>query len=374
MLLAIETSCDETAAAVLKDGAGGPRLLSSVVATQHEFHARFGGIVPEIAARRHAEVLQAVIAQALEQAGAGYADLGAAAVVNGPGLIGSLVVGVAAAKAIALARNIPLIGINHLEAHIYSIFLPEAAGPPQGAAAAAFGLAAGKSPEFPLLTLIASGGHTHLVLMQGHGRFEVVGRTRDDAAGEAFDKAGKLLGLEYPGGPALAALGDSGRETKFDFPIAEIPPAKAPKMAWDFSFSGTKTALARLVREMAAEELGKDKGDLAAGFQKAVVAALVDRSLEAAEALEVESLAVVGGVACNRRLREELSRRAVKMGITLHIPPPWLCTDNAAMVASAAYYKAAARSSAGAGTPALQILPDGLDLDCDSSLPLCSWG
>ncbi|NIM04131.1 MAG: tRNA (adenosine(37)-N6)-threonylcarbamoyltransferase complex transferase subunit TsaD [Armatimonadetes bacterium] len=358
LLLAIETSCDETAAALVKVEAGRLRLVSNVVATQHEFHERFGGIVPEIAARRHAEVLQAIIAEALERAGAGFADLNAVAVVNGPGLIGSLVVGVAAAKAIALAREIPLIGVNHLEAHIYSAFLPEA----------------GEPPNFPLLALIASGGHTHLVLMSEHGRFEVVGRTRDDAAGEAFDKAGKLLGLEYPGGPALAALADSTKETGVEFPIADIQPPKPPQRAWDFSFSGTKTALARHVRELSVEQVEKQKTALAAGFQSAVVRALVERTFSAAEELEVESLVVVGGVACNQRLRDELSARAREVRIGLHIPPPWLCTDNAAMVASAAYHKVTAKTSAGAGTPALQVPPDRLDLDCDSSLPLRSWG
>jgi len=345
MLLAIETSCDETAAALLETEEGRPRLLSSVVASQHEFHARFGGIVPEIAARRQVEVLQAVIADALERGRADFEDLGAVAVVNGPGLIGSLVVGVSAAKAIALARGLPLVGVNHLEAHIYSLFLPEA----------------GESPGFPLLALIASGGHTHLVLMKRHGRFEVVGRTRDDAAGEAFDKAGKLLGLGYPGGPALAALADCGKEGEIDFPVAEIEAEKAGK-GWDFSFSGTKTALARQVRVLCREELEKERADLAAGFQWAIVRALVQTTFHAAEALEAENLAVVGGVACNLRLRREFIRRAQQTGGKVFIPPTWLCTDNAAMVAMAGYY----RLSAGARA--------GLDLDCEASLPLCNWG
>ena len=350
----------------MEEREGRPRLLSNVVATQHEFHARFGGIVPEIAARRQVEVLEAVIAEALERAGKGFADLSAVAVVNGPGLIGSLVVGVSAAKAIALARKIPLVGVNHLEAHLYSNFLPEA----------------GEEPKFPLLALIASGGHAHLVLMSGHGRFEVVGRTRDDAAGEAFDKAGKLLGLEYPGGPALAALGDTGNDRRFEFPVAEIEPArpmagrpaKAPKRAWDFSFSGTKTALARLVREIAAEQLEKDKADLAAGFQRAVVRALVETTLRAAEELEVESLAVAGGVACNLRLRNELRQRTQALGLSLHIPPAWLCTDNAAMVASAGYYKSRWQVAAATCPTTQAASPAGLDLDCYASLALVNWG
>ncbi len=365
MLLAIETSCDETAAAVLAEKDGRPQVLSSVVASQHEFHARFGGIVPEIAARCQVETLQALVADALQQAGVGFSDLQAVAVVNGPGLIGSLVVGVAAAKAIALARAIPLVGVNHLEAHIYAIFLPATI-----IGGSAYGREEEEPPTFPLLCLIASGGHTHLVLMAGHGQFQVVGRTRDDAAGEAFDKAGKLLGLPYPGGPALAALAESGKESRVKFPVAETG-------NWDFSFSGTKTALARQVRELSPEQLETQRADLAAGFQWAIVQALTKTALRAAEAysaevaevpsatkagqLGVDSLAVVGGVACNSRLRQELSRRARQMGLRLILPPPRLCTDNAAMVAAAAYHKLAAGVTAG------------LDLDCDSSLPLINW-
>jgi len=345
LLLAIETSCDETAAAILAEQAGRPHLLSNVVATQHEFHARFGGIVPEIAARRHAEILEAIIADALERAAVGFDDLSAVAVVHGPGLIGSLVVGVSAAKAIAFAKNLPLIGVNHLEAHIYSIFLPEA----------------GEMPSFPLLVLIASGGHTHLVLMKEHGKFQVVGRTRDDAAGEAFDKAGKLLDLGYPGGPALAALAEKGKAGKIAFPIAEMEASGKGRSAWDFSFSGTKAALARHVRGLSPEELEQQRADLAAGFQRAVVSALVETTLRAAEELEVNSLAIAGGVASNLLLREELAKRAHKIGLDLFVPPGWLCTDNAAMVGAAAYYKMAAG------------LVSGLDLDCESSLPLIDW-
>lgn len=343
-LLAIETSCDESAAALLGERDGRPHLLSNVVATQHEFHARFGGIVPEIAARRHAEVLEAVIAETLTRAEKSFADLGAVAVVHGPGLIGSLVVGVAAAKAIAVARGLPLVGVNHLEAHTYAAFLPES----------------GDEPQFPLLVLIASGGHSHLVLMRGHGQFEVGGRTRDDAAGEAFDKAGKLLDLPYPGGPELAKLADLGHDRALHFPVAELT-IKPGQSAWDFSFSGTKTALARAVHELAPEELATKRADLAAGFQRAVVRALVTNTFRAAEGLEISSLAVVGGVASNRRLRDELALRAGQLGIKLHIPPVWLCTDNAAMVASAAYYKLVAG------------LSGDLHLDSNSTLPLANW-
>jgi len=342
LFLAIETSCDETAAALIDTNGPRPVLRANVVATQHEFHAHFGGIVPEIAARRHAEILEAIIAEALARARVDFSELDGVAVVNGPGLIGSLVVGVAAAKAIALARQIPLLGINHLEAHIYAAFLTES----------------GPQPTFPLLALIASGGHTHLVLMQNHGNFEIVGRARDDAAGEAFDKAGKLLGLEYPGGPALAALAKTGNEKKFPFPIAEIGRGKGNK--WDFSFSGLKAALARRLQSSPVLT-GKDKADLAAGFQWAVVRPLTDNALAAAEALEAETLLLVGGVAANARLREELTVRSRERGLNLLIPPPWLCTDNAAMVGAAAYYK----KDFGAGEERL---------DCEAGLPLTNWG
>jgi N6-L-threonylcarbamoyladenine synthase len=344
LILAIETSCDETAAAVVGDAGGRPRIISNVVATQHEFHARFGGIVPEIAARRHAEVLEAVIAEALSRAGIGFADLGAVAVVHGPGLIGSLVVSVAAAKAIALARNLPLVGVNHLEGHLYASFLPQNEGDEAPA----------QEPQLPLLVLIASGGHTHLVVMRGHGQFEVVGRTRDDAAGEAFDKAGKLLDLGYPGGPAVAKLAEAGRERAVDFPVAEVG-------GWDFSFSGTKTALARQVKELGPEGLEKARADLAASFQWAIVRALVETTLRAAEQIEVADLALAGGVAANLRLREELAQRAARLGLRLHVPPVWLCTDNAAMIGAAAYYKLRTGKTVG------------LNLDCDAGLNLANW-
>jgi N6-L-threonylcarbamoyladenine synthase len=341
LFLAIETSCDETAAALIDASGGYPVLSSNVVATQHEFHARFGGIVPEIAARRHAESLQAIIEEALRQADKEFSDLSAVAVVNGPGLIGSLVVGVAAAKAIAFSRRIPLLGINHLEAHIYAGFLSER----------------NISPVFPILALIASGGHTHLVFMERHGHFQVVGRTRDDAAGEAFDKAGKLLGLGYPGGPALAQLAEKGREKEIVFPIADI--GKRPAGPWDFSFSGLKTALVRQL-QVAGDLSEKQKADLAAGFQLAVVRPLTGTALNAAETLGASTLLVVGGVAANKRLRQELELRSKALGLKLIIPSPGLCTDNAAMVGAAAYYKyPAARSD--------------LAFDCDAGLTLSNW-
>lgn len=345
LILAIETSCDETAASVIGDADGRPRLISNVVATQHEFHERFGGVVPEIAARRHAEVLEAVIADALKRADAVFGDLSALAVVNGPGLIGCLVVGVAAAKSIALARNLPVIGVNHLEGHIHAIFLPES----------------GDEPVFPLLVLIASGGHSHLVLMRDHGQYEIIGRTRDDAAGEAFDKAGKLLQLGYPGGPAVAALAAEGNEDAFEFPIAVLNDSRTGERSWDFSFSGTKTALARAVSMLSPEQLEVQKADLAASFQKAVVRALIDTTMRVADEIEVAGLAVVGGVAANIRLRSELTEQAQRMNLTLHIPPIQFCTDNAAMIGATAYYKL--RTGAMAD----------LSLDVDPSLALANW-
>jgi N6-L-threonylcarbamoyladenine synthase len=341
LLLALETSCDETAAALVGETSGRPGIRANVVATQHEFHARFGGIVPEIAARRHAEVLEAIIAEAFLQASADFSELRAVAVVNGPGLIGSLVVGVAAAKALAFACSKPLVAVNHLEAHIYAGFL---AG-------------AGTLPDFPLLALIASGGHTHLVFMRAHGKFEVIGRTRDDAAGEAFDKAGKLLDLGYPGGPALAALAEKGDERSVVFPRAELTKSGP---GWDFSFSGVKTALRRSLQEGGGKS-EKARADLAAAFQLAVVRSLTATAIAAAEAREVATLLVAGGVAANDRLRRELTLATRSRGIQLLLPPPALCTDNAAMVGAAAWYKFVAGD--GADTEA----------DCQAALPLKDW-
>jgi len=309
LILAIETSCDETSAAVVVDGR---RTLSNVISSSQQFHVRFGGIVPEIASRKQVEVISPVISQALEQAGVEWGDIEAVAVTNRPGLIGSLVVGLCAAKAIAWARGIPLVGVNHLEGHMAANLLLD---PP---------------PAFPAVSLVVSGGHTDLALMEAPGRYQILGRTRDDAAGEAFDKAARLLGLGYPGGPAIDSLAREGNRAVIAFPRALLPDS------WDFSFSGLKTALARYLRDTR-ESDRPPVADLAASFQEALVEVLVTKSLLACEQTGVPRLLVSGGVAVNSRLRELLHERAADFGVEVSIPPPVLCTDNAAMVAAAAW-------------------------------------
>lgn len=304
-VLGIETSCDETAAAVVE---GGEHILSSTVASQVELHARYGGIVPEVASRQHILAILPVVEKALGEAGIGLERVEAIAVTNGPGLPGSLLVGVSLAKALALAKRLPLVGVNHLEAHLYSLWL---AGPP---------------PPLPALALLVSGGHTELVLVKGHGDIRPLGRTRDDAAGEALDKAARLLGLGYPGGPAIEKAARQG-EARFPLPRAWL------KGSYDFSFSGLKTALRRMVEEMVSP---LPIPDLAASFQQAVVDMLVVKALEAAGSLPVKAVLVAGGVAANTLLRETLLARSP---LPLLIPPSHLCTDNAAMVAACGYFR-----------------------------------
>lgn len=335
LILGVETSCDETAAAVARGPEErGVELLSSVVASQDDLHAHFGGIVPEVASRRHIEMIVPVIREAMERAAASWEELDAIAVTNGPGLIGSLVVGVAAAKAFSVARRLPIVGIHHLEAHIYAA-------------------AVGETLILPALVLIASGAHSHLVLMRDHGQYQVLGRTLDDAPGEAFDKGARLLGLPYPGGAHLAALADS-----FSGPIEPLPRARLPGFL-DFSFSGVKTHLARLVRDRDLDEQARSR--LAAAYQESIVLSLAERVIEAAERTGGYPILVVGGVACNWRLRELLSQRAQALGLSVRFPEPALCTDNAAMVAAAGAYKLCLAG------------PDGLNVDCSASLPLQSW-
>lgn len=335
LVLGIETSCDETAAAVARGpGDHGVELLSSVVASQDDLHARFGGIVPEVASRKHVEMIVPVIAEAMERAGVGWADLDGLAVTNGPGLIGSLVVGVAMAKGLAEARGLPLVGIHHLEGHIY-------------------GAAIGQALQLPVLALVASGGHSHLVLMRGHGKYEVLGRTRDDAPGEAFEKGARLLGFAYPGVAEMAALADSYQGRVTPMPQAQMPGSL------DFSFSGVKTALARMVR---AGEVGEGRrAEVSAAYQESIVRSLTGRTLEAARELGGYPVLVVGGVARNQRLRELLSQRSERLGIPVRFPDAKLCTDNAAMIAAAGAYKL---SVAG---------PDGDRVDVDANLPLRDW-
>jgi N6-L-threonylcarbamoyladenine synthase len=303
VILGIETSCDETAAAlVTADG----RVLSSVVSSQAELHARFGGVVPEVASRRHLELVVPVVREALASAGRPLDDVEHVAVTQGPGLVGALLVGVSAAKAIAWARGLPLVPVDHLEGHLASLYLePDPVEP-------------------PFLCLLASGGHTMLLDVQDRGkRARVLGTTLDDAAGEAFDKGARLLGLGYPGGAAIDRLAREGDASAYDFPVARVP-------GLDFSFSGLKTALLYAVKELSADELERRRADLAASYQRAVVRALVERTEQAARETGATRVAVVGGVAANSELRTSLPGAAVA--------PLELCTDNAAMIASAARF------------------------------------
>jgi N6-L-threonylcarbamoyladenine synthase len=304
-ILGIETSCDETAAAVVE---GGSKVVSNVVASQIDIHARYGGVVPEVASRQHLLTIIPVINKAMAEVS--WQDINSIAVTFGPGLAGSLLVGVNVAKAIALAKKLPLIGVNHLEAHIYANWLNSSRGKPSGV-------------EFPCLCLVVSGGHSDLVLMRGHGQFEKLGRTRDDAAGEAFDKAARILGLGYPGGPAIEQAACSG------IPCLPLPRAWL-KESHDFSFSGLKTALWHLVHKG-----GISVADAAASFQLAIVDVLVSKTIEAAKQLEVKQVLLSGGVAANKTLTQHFLANSP---VPVLIPPPHLCTDNAAMVAACGYY------------------------------------
>ena len=300
MILGIETSCDETAAAVVSDDGD---VLSSVVSSQADLHARFGGVVPEIASRRHLELVSPVVRAALRDADMQLDRIDRVAVTQGPGLVGALLVGISAAKALAWARRLPLAPVDHLEGHVASLYLrPERVQP-------------------PFTCLLASGGHTLLLACREHGHSERLGTTLDDAAGEAFDKGARLLGLGYPGGAAIDRLARAGDPTAFDFPVARVP-------GLDFSFSGLKTALLYAVRALDERELAARRADLAASYQRAIVRALVQRLREAADATGLERVAVVGGVAANSELRGSLPDAA--------FAPLDLCTDNAAMIASCA--------------------------------------
>jgi N6-L-threonylcarbamoyladenine synthase len=310
IVLGIETSCDETAAAVLD---GGRKILSSVVASQDDVHAPYGGVVPELASRRHLEVIVPVIRRALAEAGMGLPDLDGIAVTQGPGLVGSLLVGCSAAKALSWAHGTPLVGVNHLEGHIYSAFLDE------------------RAPEHPFLALVVSGGHTALYVVETPRRYARVGQTRDDAAGEAFDKVAKLLGLGYPGGPAIELAAQGGNATAIRFPTASMSDG-AP----DFSFSGIKTAVSLHVRKSGALSPAQ-VADVAASFQATVVKTLVRKSLRAGQRLGIRRLVLTGGVAANTALRQALGAECGERGWELFIPSRALCTDNAAMIAAAGH-------------------------------------
>jgi N6-L-threonylcarbamoyladenine synthase len=329
LILGIETSCDETSAAVVADG----RIVrSNIVASQVDIHRRYGGVFPEMASRQHVLSILPVVEEALIEADVGWDDLSAIAVTYGPGLAGSLLVGVNAAKGVAWGRDLPLLGINHIEAHIYANWLVDAA-----------------PPEFPAVCLVVSGGHTELFLMTGHGQYRRLGGTLDDAAGEAFDKVGRLLGLPYPGGPAIEGAARTGTATAFNLPRAWL------QGTYDFSFSGLKTAVLRITQKYQHQTSAKPApkpravssqtppimrvlpvSNLAASFQSAVTDVLVEKTARAAEQFEAKTVLLAGGVAANERLRTEM---AEKTTVPLRNPPPELCTDNAAMVASTGFFR-----------------------------------
>jgi len=357
VVLGIETSCDETAAAVVRDGR---TLLSNVVASQVALHRQYGGVFPEMASRQHMLSITPVIRQALDDAQLSWGDLDAIAVVYGPGLAGSLLVGVNAAKALALACDLPLVGVNHLEAHVYANWLVPPEQDPQEFV----------NPPFPLVCLVVSGGHTALILMREHHRYALLGQTTDDAAGEAFDKVARLLGLGYPGGPAIERAAAGGAPDAFSLPRA------LKKKSLDFSFSGLKTAVLRLVQELQRDRgvpvetrrqkladatLGEEGdqlplADVAASFQAAVVDALVSRTAQACALHGAVQVLLAGGVAANKLLRSEMSRR---IEVPVRYPPVRFCTDNAAMVAVAGHYRFLGGVRAGLD---LDVVP-GLSLD-----------
>ncbi|MEO5949396.1 MAG: tRNA (adenosine(37)-N6)-threonylcarbamoyltransferase complex transferase subunit TsaD [Candidatus Saccharimonas sp.] len=335
-ILGIESSCDETAASVVEDG---KRLLSNVVNSQIDIHAAYGGVVPEIAARSHIEAVNPAIDQALKEANCTWDDIDAIAVTYAPGLIGSLLVGTLAARTLAILKNKPLYPIHHVEAHVYANFIIE-----QGPGVAASNLVLpSKQPEFPMLALIVSGGHTQLVLFKDHGDYDLLGQTLDDAVGEAFDKVAKIIGLPYPGGVSIDRAAPDGNRNAFIFPKAKL------QGAYDFSFSGVKTAVLRAVQR----EVGKDitfpshelpallndaqRNDFAASFQKVAVETLVDKAVRAYKDFSPASVVIAGGVAASDALRRELSAR---LPITIEYAPMKLCTDNAAMIATLGYYQA----------------------------------
>lgn len=329
LILAIETSCDDSGAAVVADGR---RILSSVVSSQIEVHRVYGGVVPEIASRQHLESISLVVQDALDQAGIGLGQLQGVAVTYGPGLVGSLLVGVSYAKGLAFSLNLPLVAVNHLEGHIYAGFLQE------------------DLPRFPLVALVVSGGHTSLIRMEDHGRYQLLGETRDDAAGEALDKVARALGLGYPGGPALERLASQGDPRAIAFPRSWLEEGSL-----DFSFSGLKSAVLNYLNSARQKGSEVDRAQVAASFQEAVVEVLVEKAVDAATRSQARELMVVGGVAANRRLRQRMEQRAGEKGLKVRFPPLELCGDNAAMIGCAAHYQMARGQLAGLS---LNAVPD----------------
>jgi len=326
-ILGIETSCDETSAAVVENG---KTILSNIISSQIDIHKAFGGVVPEIASRHHVELVIPTVNEALEKANLKIDDIDAVACVNRPGLIGALIIGVATAKAIALSKNIPLIGIHHLEGHIYANWLME------------------QEIIFPLICSVISGGHSDIIYMKDHGQYEIMVRTRDDAAGECFDKTARAMNLGYPGGPIIDKTAKTGNENAIKFPKAKL------ENSFDFSFSGLKTAVIRYVEKNPNYNIN----DLAASLQKNICETLTDRTFEIAKIKKVRQILVAGGVAANSKLQTLMKETAEKKNYKICIPHPILCTDNAAMIASAAYYNYE------------NGIVSGLDLDCFASEPI----
>lgn len=313
VILAIESSCDETAAAVIKNGR---KVLSNVISSQIALHTLFGGVVPEIASRKHMEQINQVIEMALSEAHMSLDDITAIGVTYGPGLVGALLVGVAEAKAIAYAKDIPLIGVHHIEGHISANYI--------------------ENPELvpPFISLVVSGGHTHLVLVKDYGEYEIIGRTRDDAAGEAFDKVARAIGLGYPGGPKVDKLAREGNPHAIEFPRAQVDGSP-----YDFSFSGIKSAVLNYINSCDMKNIELNKADVAASFQHAVIEALVSRAIHASKEFKLDKIALAGGVASNSALRKAMEEKCGENKIQLFIPSPIFCTDNAAMIGVAAYYE-----------------------------------
>ncbi len=318
-ILAIETSCDETAAAVVKNGR---YALSNIISSQIDLHTLYGGVVPEIASRKHIENINYVIEQALKEANCDLNDIDAVGVTYGPGLVGALLVGVSEAKAISFAKDIPLVGVHHIEGHICANYVEH------------------KDLKPPFICLVVSGGHTHLVVVKDYGKYEVLGVTRDDAAGEAFDKVARAIGLGYPGGPKIDKLSKEGNPQAYDFPRAKVA-----ESIYDFSFSGIKSAVLNTLNlaEMKGEKI--KKADVAASFQQAVVDILLSRAMLAVKNTGIKKLALAGGVASNSAIREAFEKKCSESNVEFYMPSPILCTDNAVMIGSAAYfeYKAGVR-------------------------------
>lgn len=312
-ILAIESSCDETAAAVVKNGR---EALSNIISSQIELHKLYGGVVPEIASRKHIEKINPVIREALAEAGMKLEDMDAIGVTYGPGLVGALLVGVAAAKAISYAKNIPLVGVHHIEGHISANYIEN------------------KDLEPPFLGMVVSGGHTHLVMVEDYGKYEILGKTRDDAAGEAFDKVARAIGLGYPGGPKIDKLAKEGNPRAIAFPRAHV--ADAPL---DFSFSGLKSSVLNYINSCEMKHQKICRADVAASFQAAVVDAIVSHTILAAKTYHIDKVALAGGVASNSALRQAMKEKCEAAGLKFYYPSPILCTDNAAMIGCAAYYE-----------------------------------